>query len=156
MKAASFQQMGNKVLEYHEWKMKIMFMTCYWNTSPSSAECHLFHLVTVMTSPHCFSNFSSLLGTPTCLSCFDPSVFPPPQPGKLAYSHNTGHREINYIQQETSGLLLVRKKTWVQRTGASATGKISIIKSSHSRPFKNMHLQWATNRYCMTGQLIFC
>lgn len=49
-------------------------------------------------------HFSSLLETPTCVSCLGPSVFPPRQPGKVAHSHNMGHQEINYKQQARAGL----------------------------------------------------
>lgn len=60
----------------------------------------LFLLATVTTSPPFFlSHLSSLLETPTCVSCLGPSVFSPPQPGELAYSHNIGHQEINYMRQ---------------------------------------------------------
>lgn len=54
--------------------------------------------------PPSLSHFGSLLETPTCVSCFGPSVFPPPQPDKLAYSHNMGHQVINYMRQAMASL----------------------------------------------------
>lgn len=80
--------------------------------------------------PSSLSHFSSLLETPTCVTCFGPSVFPSPQSGKLAYSHNMGHQKINYTQQaKTTVASTHRVTTNDQSTAASATVKINISKS---------------------------
>lgn len=56
--------------------------------------------LTLSRPPHpSSSHLCGLLETPTCLSGFGPSVFPPPQAGRLAYIHSMGRKIINYMSQ---------------------------------------------------------
>lgn len=83
--------------------------------------CHIPAMVSSVPQsqplPSPLSHFSSLLETPTCVSCLGPSVFHP-QPRKLAYSHNMGQKELitcNTGKEETPGLCRVHPHTDRQR-----------------------------------------
>lgn len=103
------------------------------------------------------SHFSSLLETPTCLSCFGPSVFPPPQSGKLADSHSMGHQEINYMYASNGGVLFVSEPG---RDPSSEYSRLQTILASLSLyangSIENMHSKWATQNGNMLLDSLFC